>query len=217
MLCDFKTKQMKQIIILLVFVSLVNVLSAQTNKWRLNREEVYNSEQTAVHTCFPKVTNNAGEEEVVFNWKLSSIQQADFDRCVKTIKNTVLHKKIYDCKTSELVNQTDDSTKVVYYLFKTPWPMPDTDLVRTISERFENDNQVFISKHVSTPGAYQEMGKKRLQVSAIHFKLEKISETEIRFELQGEFIPVGVPVALAKTWFPKGPVKIVENIVDLSK
>lgn len=192
------------------------MLKAQTNKSGINWEEVYNKEQTVVYTSFLSHKNNADEEEIVFQWKLHSLQRADFEECVKVLKDTELHKQIYDCKTSEQINQTD-SIKVVYYYFKTPWPMPDSDLVRTISEKIEHDNQVFISDHVCTPKAYQDKGKKRLQVSSIHYKLERLSDTEIRFEIQGEFIPVGVPVTLAKTWFPKGPVKIVEKIVELSE
>ncbi len=207
---------MRNTIILGLLIVWGSTLKAQSANEELQWEEVYKEANTSVQTCFPKQVIADGSKEVVFNWKLSSVQRASFEKCIKVIKNIALHKDLYDCETSELVAKTD-STRLAYYFFNSPWPVPDVDLVRSISSSLDEKNQVFVSQHISTPKAVKDKGFKRLQVSDIVYRLEKLSDSETRFEIQGKFIPVGVPLVLAKAWFPNGPVKILDKIVELTK
>lgn len=192
------------------------MLNAQTNSTPLQWKEVYNKNKTTLHTCFPKVKNNLGSEDAVFNWKLSSIQNSDFEKCIKIIENISLHKDIYDLKTSKLISESD-STKVAWYYIDSPWPLSDLDIVRTISSKYDKKNSIFISNQLSTPKAYKDKGVKRFNISDIYYKITKLSTTKTKIEIRGKFIPLGVPDVLAKSWFPKGPVKIIDKIVKLSK
>jgi len=207
---------MRNTIVFCLMAFWVSTLQAQSASDELQWEEVYKKENTTVSTCFPKQETADGSNEVVFHWKLSSTQRASFESCIRIINSIALHKQLYDCESSELIEQTD-STRLAYYNFNSPWPISDMDLVRSISNSLDEKNQVFVSQHISAPKAFKDKGFKRLQISEIVYRLEKLPNGDTRINMQGKFIPVGVPQVLAKAWFPKGPVKIVDKIVELSK
>ena len=75
----------------------------------------------------------------------------------------------------------------------------------------------YSANHISAPDRYERKKAKRLLISDTFFRMEKVSETHVRFIFNGRFVPRGVPAFLAKTWFPEGPVDMLNSIIALSK
>jgi hypothetical protein len=208
---------MKKIVMAISVLGLINgnLFSQPGSKnveWKLR----YAKEGIVVHTRFPKINNKKGKKETVFEWKVEAEKEAEFLQCVAVLENVELHKIIFDCKTSEVVGKTDSSV-IAYYYCNAPWPVPDVDIVREITSEFDTTNSSYSANHIASPDLYEDKKVRRLNISDTFFHMEKISETKTRFEFNGRFVPKGVPVFLAKTWFPEGPVKMVKSIIELSK
>ncbi|WP_196891774.1 SRPBCC family protein [Aureivirga marina] len=202
---------MKQLIVIfLCLFSITSIFSQENVEWKLK----HNKNGTTLHTRFPEVKNKKGKKETVFEWKINSTQTISFENCKNAIKNVNNHKKFYDCKESKVLNEINNET-VAYYLFDAPWPMSDMDLIRTITHS-ENEN-IFISKHISSPEKMKLNDEKRVEISEIIYKIKKINDEKVEIEIIGKFIPVGVPDFLAKSWFPKGPLKVLEELTKASK
>jgi hypothetical protein len=179
-------------------------------------EKVYAEDGIVVHTRFPEIINDEGDEETVFEWKLEAEREVEFQKCVSAIENVNLHKVFYGFDSSKVVANTDSSLLAYYYL-DAPWPVPNFDVVREITTRIDTAQTFYTASHLSTPDKYVDKGALRLNVSDIHFQLEKVSENKTKIKINGRYVSQVIPDWIANDWFPDGPADILRSVVEHSR
>lgn len=203
-------------IIVLVLALIVSNLFGQTVSKKMKWEKEYDEQGIVVHTRFSDYIFEDGDEDILFEWKLETEQKVNFEKVIATLENIDLYTIIYECETSKIVSEKENSV-VVYYYFDLPWPAGNIDLVREHVTSLDSTKTIYTANHLSRPNDYPEQDATRLKISDIHIKLIKISNNKTRFECSSEYIPKGAPNFLAKGWLPEGPVEFIEKIVELSK
>ncbi|WP_405565859.1 hypothetical protein [Polaribacter sp. Asnod6-C07] len=112
---------------------------------------------------------------------------------------------------SEEVEKISDNEWITYYFFDAPWPMPNSDVVVKF-KKTKKDNKIFFTANAIN-NDYKESDVERLSTYTFIYEFEKIDEQNTKITINANFISVGsVPNFLVKTWFPKGPAKIISNL-----
>lgn len=137
---------------------------------------------------------------------------------VSVINNVGNFPELFSADTAEVIKNIEGTEgEYVYYYFDNPWPIPNLDLVRHVSKALILENGDVQIKHTATPSAYEDKDVKRLEISDLIFTLKVKEDKSTELEIEGRFIPMGIPLMLVKAWLPDGPKEIALKIVKYSE
>jgi hypothetical protein len=96
--------------------------------------------------------------------------------------------------------------------------MPNADCVSLMSIIKDPENNSIRFELVAAADDYEMQDVKRMTFSIATYSFKKINKDEVAITIYTKFTPVATaPDWLVKTWFPKGPIEIMENIISLVK
>lgn len=126
--------------------------------------------------------------------------------------NTANHKNFLErTRVTQEIEKVSENAWLAYYYFDAPWPMADSDIVIKINRVKQEDKLVFTA--IAAANDYKKEDVKRMTDYKVVYEFEKVDNTNTKITYNADYVPVGsVPNFLAKTWFPEGPAKIVNNI-----
>jgi len=132
------------------------------------------------------------------------------------MKNTALHKKIFDYTTNaELLEKISESEWYNYYYSDTPWPLPDSDSVTRFL--FSNNGQTAYFISSAKPDRIEQNNVQRLQLYNTDYIFTKLGNGKVKIIIKSKFQPIGnAPKWLLNFWFPDGPAKMIERLVNLA-
>ena len=137
---------------------------------------------------------------------------------VSVINNVGNFPELFSADTAEVIKNIEGTEgEYVYYYFDNPWPIPNLDLVRHVSKALILENGDVQIKHTATPSAYEDKDVKRLEISDLIFTLKVKEDKSTELEIEGRFIPMGIPLMLVKAWLPNGPKEIALKIIKYSE
>lgn len=137
---------------------------------------------------------------------------------VSVINNVDNFPDLFNADTAEVIKNIEGTEgQYVYYYFDNPWPIPNLDLVRHISKAVILENGDVQIKHTGTPKAYEDKDVKRLEISDLIYTLKVKEDKSTQLEIEGRFIPMGIPLMLVKAWLPDGPKEIALKIIKYAE
>lgn len=126
--------------------------------------------------------------------------------------NTSNHKFFLESTPkTEKIKKTSNNEWLAYYYFNAPWPLSDSDIVIKFNRIKKDDKLIFTANAISSD--YKKTDVERMTNYKVIYEFEKINNTTTKITYNADYIPVGnIPKFLIKTWFPKGPIKIVTKL-----
>lgn len=207
---------MKRLLLILVSSSLI--LSVFVNakeiaaipEWDLRIDEV----DIQVFTRFSEVEIE-GDKKNQLEYRVITTSTRTPEILASVINNIGVHSDFFGSATAEYIKNIEGIEGVyVYYYFDNPWPIPNLDLVRHISQVATLENGDIQIKHTGSPGAYGYKGVKRLEISDMIYTLSVKGDESTVLKMEGRFIPNGAPLILVKAWLPDGPKEIALKIIQ---
>lgn len=189
---------------------------SQNNEW----ETEYSKDGTIqVDYTVYKVKNSSGDNTQVIEYKTTTTSALSFEKCIKMMKDVSNHKDFSDdTEDSYKIKDISEDECLVYYYIDAPWPMPNADCVSLMSIIEDPGNESIRFELESAPDLYEMQDVKRMNSSIAMYTFKKINDIEVAITIYTRFTPVATaPDWLVKTWFPKGPIEIMENIINLVK
>ena len=190
------------------FIVFVLFASSSLQNWDLVRDEdniiVYQqiSEETRIHEY---------KAEAVINTPIDSLYKffLDFDN---------YHCWIPSCIESKLMLSNSDTAFVYYARYDLPWPFADRDAFSLITIKRTNNFIEVVSKPYVTNEEAIYKGIVRVKEYKEHYRLERISNNEVKFHMQGMYNPGGyIPAWLANKFIKYGPFDVIKSIEKASK
>lgn len=158
-----------------------------------------------------------GDDRQIVEYRTNTTRALSFDKCIEVMKNISNHKDFSDeTEDSYKIKDISDDECLVYYYIDSPWPLPNADCVSLMSTVEDAENNSISFELSAAADDYEMQDVKRMTMSIAIYSFTKVKNNEIEIEIYTKFSPVTeVPDWLVKTWFPKGPVEIMENIIAL--
>lgn len=162
-----------------------------------------------------KANNEQGEDAQVIEYEASTTRELPLENCISMMKDVSKHKDFSDdTEESYKINDLSETECLIYYFIDAPWPMPNADCVSKMTSIEEESMAKF--EIMGMPDSYEMKDVKRMRVSAASYTFEKIQGNKVKITVYSGFSPVAAaPQWLVKTWFPEGPVDIMNNIIEL--
>ncbi len=196
--------------ILYFFVIFNSISNAQENKWN---KEISSDGKIEVDYRIYKETNENGEDIQIVEYNVITTSVLDYEKCIAMMNDITNHKDFSD-ETEESYKLKDLSKdeSLIYYYIDAPWPMPNSDCVSILTIT-EKENSI-VYNLIASPGSYEMKDVKRMMISEANYIFEKGPDNKVKITNYSKFSPVAnVPQWLLNTWFPKGPIHIMENII----
>jgi len=183
---------------------------AQENGWE---KEISSDGSIEVDYRIYKEKDKNGDDIQIVEYKVITIQDLDFEKCIRMMNDIGNHKYFSDeTEESYKLKDLSDNESLIYYYIDAPWPMPNSDCVSILSI-IENEDSI-VYNLIASPGSYEMQDVKRMRISEADYIFEKRPDNKVKITNYSKFSPVAnVPQWLLNTWFPKGPIKIMENII----
>lgn len=203
------------IAILLLLVLQQKDISAQYEDWN---KQTSKDGKVVVLSNFSEEKDEDGNEVQIMEYIATTTADLTLDQCIKMMSNVSLQKDFYkDTEECIVLDTLSDNEWIIYYYIDSSWPLPDSDSVckMTFTENKEEKTAIY---HIDAiEGKYEMKDVRRMKISNNTYTFKVVGDNKVSVEFHSRFSPVvNAPQWLVKTWFPDGPVEIIENIVALS-
>lgn len=204
----------KPIALFTLFFLTINLAGAQNKKWTTEISKIRNTEVKSLISDQP---GPGGEAVQTIEYIATAEVEANFESCIKVMKNTALHKKIFDYTAkTEMLEKESESEWYNYYYTDMPWPLPNSDSVTRFL--FSNDGQTATFVSTASPNKIGRKDVKRILLYNTNYIFTKLDNGKIKITLKSKFQPVSsLPTWMANLWFPDGPARMIDRIISLSK
>jgi len=157
------------------------------------------------------------EGERILEYKTVSIIKADFEQLIDIINDVDNYPSwTANCKSAEIYEVINDSTRIEYMTTAVPWPLTDRDVVLKFTA-VKHTEDYFEATLISEPDAVPEQDKYvRIIISNGNWIFKKI-DTE-RVEISHQFLSDpgdGIPMWIVNMFIVSGPYKTLLNLKDL--
>lgn len=191
----------------------LNFAFGQTVNWTIETSSIRN---TKVKSYIGPQANEKGEQVQTVEYIATAITEANFEGCIKVMKNTALHKVLFDyTEKAELIEKVSESEWYNYYYADPPWPLPNSDSVTKFSYTNDGKTATFLSS--ASPDRIERKNVKRLIFFYTDYIFTKLDNGKVKIEIKSKFQPLGgVPKWLISFWFPDGPASMIDRLVNLA-
>jgi hypothetical protein len=208
---NFPSNLNKYLFSIFCFILYINTNSiAQEKEWE---KEVSSDGSIEVDYRIYKEKDEKDEEIQIVEYKIITSQVLDFEKCIRMMDDITNHKDFSDeTEESYKLKDLSEDKSLIYYYIDAPWPMPNSDCVSILTIIENEDSKVY--KLSASPDSFEMQDVKRMVISEAYYSFEKGAGNEVKITNYSKFSPVtNVPQWLLNTWFPKGPIHIMENII----
>jgi hypothetical protein len=157
------------------------------------------------------------ESSGILEYKAISVIDADLDQLIEIINDVDDYPSwTANCKTAEIYEVIDDSTRIEYLTTAVPWPLADRDVVLKYMaiKHTEDYYEAILS---AEPEAVPEQDKYvRITISEGSWIFRKINEEQVEIFHQFYSDPGdGIPKWIVNMFIVSGPYKTLLNLKDL--
>lgn len=211
-----KQLTIKYILSILSIITFLDQGYSQNNEWTT---EFSKDGNIKVEYSVYKIKDGSGDQKQIIEYKTSTTSELSFEKCIKMMANISNHKDFSDdTEDSYKIRDLSENESLVYYYIDAPWPMPNADCVSIMSIIEDKGNNSIRFELIAAANEYEMQDVKRMTNSVATYSFKKINENDVAVTIYSRFTPVATaPDWLVKTWFPKGPIEIMENIIALIK
>lgn len=203
------------IAIVCVFLLSSNI-HAQKEGWK---QEETRDGKVSVSYHFKEGKDEEGKKYTMMEYEAVTSAEVSMENCLKVLKDDSRHKDFMeDTKHTERIKDLSENEWLSYYLLKKHWPMPVTDIVTRYVLEEDPSGKSFVLTGYPAPDMYPEQGIERMQHSFSKYTITDLGNGQCEVVMYSSSIPVvAIPKGLLRTWFPKGPAKMVNGIVRLAQ
>ena len=175
------------------------------------------------NSCFQQDSNGIDEDgnklQIVEYKSHTTSDLVRLSNCSDLLSNVSMHKEIFQStEQSDAIKVISEDEWLIYYFFNPPWPVPKSDCITTLKRTISEDKKTISFVGVATPDLFEEKEVKRMILSDVEYKFQEIESGEVIISIHSRFSPVvSAPKFLVNAWFPKGPIKVIENIIETAK
>ncbi len=160
-----------------------------------------------------------GDEVNLVEYKVVTMVDVSVASLVSIMSDATLHKEFLESTgESRVVKKYSDNEWLVYYYFKSPWPMPDTDCVIKLGRKSSREGKQVTFYGKSSPDLYEKNGVRRMELNDVAYSFRELEPGKTEIRMESRFIPVIMtPRGEINAWFPEGPAGIITRMVELAK
>lgn len=161
-----------------------------------------------------KVYQQSNEQSRIHEYKAEATINTPIDSLFRFFLNfDNYHTWIPSCIESRLLLSNSDTAFVYYARYDLPWPFADRDAYSLITIKKEQEAIEVVSSPYCTNDNTQYKGVIRVQDYKENYRLEQISDSEVKFYMQGRYNPGGfIPAWLANKFIKYGPFDVIKSI-----
>ena len=147
-----------------------------------------------------------------FYYIAQTTTSATLDELDIYFSNIANHKKFLESTPiTEEIKKISENEWLAYYYFDAPWPLANSDVILKIIRTKEDDKLIFTVTAISSN--YKKSDIERMSTYKVIYEFERMDNSTTKITYNADYVPVGnIPKFLIKTWFPKGPIKIVSKL-----
>ncbi len=208
---SFTMQRTTSSLILFILLSIPIFAQAQQKDWK---ETTANDGKVKLKHTVNVVKDKKGDNRVVGEYILKTTANIKLGKAEKLFRNADKYKDFLDnTEVSKNVGNTSKNDWLLYLFIDAPWPMPNADCVQRVTiARTEKELTV---NCIAKPDAYPLQGEERMDISDSKFHFVENASGAVEVTITGKFSPMGpITKFLLETWFPKGPVDLLERILD---
>lgn len=208
------TQQIGLILLCMIFLS--TIILAQTTEWITKKTK---DGKITVKSSVSKRTDENGNEVQLIEYVATTTVTIDILKCAQVIKDISFHKEFLEnTAVSKKLENISENEWLIYYYFEAPLFFSDSDCVMKMTYR-KNDSEDLISfKGVAVPDSLEDKGVKRYTYYTVVYLFKKIEPNKTEITISEKTTPPSkAPAWMVKRWFPKGPAKMLNRIIDLAK
>jgi hypothetical protein len=207
-------KKLKYILSICSICLFLSPVFSQNKAWK---KELSKDGTIAVEYIIYDEEDASGDDIQIIEYKSTTTHSLSYENCIKMMKDISNHKDFSDdTEDSYKIKDISNNECLVYYYIDAPWPMPNADCVSVMNIIEDPANNSIRFELEASPDLYEMQDVKRMTLSFASYEFKKINENDVAISIYTKFAPVAAaPDWLVKTWFPKGPVEIMENIIAL--
>lgn len=201
------------IILSMIFLN-VNIF-AQTKEWKTENTK---DGKISVKSRISDRTNKEGKDVQLIEYVATTTAIVDMQNCIAVIKDVSKHKEFMDDEVSKIVKTISDNEWIVYYFTNSPWPMPDSDCVSTMTFLEDKDNGIATFILNATPTMFENGDVKRMTYYNVTYTFKDQGNGEIELTVTAKMSPVvQAPDWMVRGFFPKGPADVLREILKFAK
>lgn len=134
------------------------------------------------------------------------------------MKDVSRHREFSGDQISKKVRDLSDSTCIVYYYTKNPWPLANSDCVSEMKDRIDTMNKSAEFILTAAPEAYPLADVNRMIHYKVSYSFKYLDDDTIEIKVKGRTSPpVKVPFWLVKSAFPSAPEKALRSMARIIK
>lgn len=197
-------------IIVLMLAILPFVGAAQPADWK---ETTANNGKVRIKYTVDALKDKAGNERIVGQYSVKTTVNIKLHSAEKLLRNAAKYKDFLDnTEVSKSVGTTSKNEWLLYVYVDAPWPMPNADCVQRVTIA-RTDKELTVTC-IAQPDAYPMQSEQRMDISDTKYHFIETAPGKVEVTITGKFSPMGpITKFLLETWFPNGPVTLMENLV----
>lgn len=159
-------------------------------------------------------TNADGDDQLVVKYEAIKTVEVDIDKAAAFLNTGSNYQKFLDhVEETKNVGSEKGDGWFLYQYIDPPWPMPEADCVQQV-EVISKGNEVTVTLTTATD-AYELKDVDRMELSDMTIKFKRLKNGSVEINIYNHFAPVGSPPKfLMNTWFPGGPEKMIDRLVE---
>jgi hypothetical protein len=164
-----------------------------------------------------RIYNSNDTDEQIIEYETITTFELDFEKCIEMMKEVSNHKDFSDeTEESYKIKDVSENECLVYYFIDAPWPMPNSDCVSIMTYVIDRAAKTATFELIADADMYEMQDVRRMSMSLASYSFEELENGKVKIRVYTKFTPVAsAPQWLIKTWFPDGPIDIMNNIIEL--
>jgi hypothetical protein len=141
----------------------------------------------------------------------------DFNKCISLMKEVSKHKEFTGDHITKKVRETPDSSYIVYYYTKNPWPIANSDCVALMTYHLNSTEKMAEFILTAAPDEYPMGDVNRMVHYRVSYLIQDLGDGTVEITVKGKTSPpVKVPFWLIKSAFPGAPIKALQKFAKVA-
>jgi hypothetical protein len=208
--------QVRVELLIVLMLILATSVRAQKPGWK---QETTKDGKVQVSYYFDERKDEKGKKYTILEYEARTRAQVSLESCLAVLKDDSRHKEFMeDTEYTERIRAISENEWLSYYRLRKRWPMPEADVVTRYTLKLEPDKKRFVLTGNPAPEMHPDQGVERMQESYSTYTVTDLGNGQSEIITYSRSIPVvSIPKMLMATWFPNGPAKMVNGIIQLAQ
>ena len=188
---------------------------SQDKEWT---HEISEDEKTSVQSRVYYDKDENGEERKIIEYSARTVASVSLQNCEAVMKDASLHKVFFNnTEVSDKISDLSENDFLIYYFYDAPWPLPNSDCVSRIRIMTDSIEKKVTVSSTAEPNSFEDKDVARAKLNNFTFIFRELNNEDVEITLNSTFSPVILaPKWMIHAWFPEGPHKILELIINLA-